>query len=92
MSQDSVFGIATGYGLDDRRVGSSSPGRVKNFLFSTLSRLALRLTQPPIQLIERVPSPRVKRQEREADHLPPTIADVKKMWICTSTPLYAFMV
>jgi hypothetical protein len=32
-------GIATGYGLDDRR--SSSPGRCKNFLFSTLSRPAL---------------------------------------------------
>jgi hypothetical protein len=31
-SRDSVVGIATGYGLDDRVVDISSPGRVKNFL------------------------------------------------------------
>jgi hypothetical protein len=35
MGRDSVVGIATGYGLDKRGVGGSSPGRVKNFLFST---------------------------------------------------------
>jgi hypothetical protein len=28
---------------------------------------------------------------REVDHSPPTSAEVKKMWIYTSTPLYAFM-
>jgi hypothetical protein len=33
----------------------------------------------------------VKRQGREADHSPPTNAEVKKMWIYTSTPPYAFM-
>jgi hypothetical protein len=27
---------------------------------------------------------------READHSPPTSAEVKKMWIYTSTPLYVF--
>jgi hypothetical protein len=42
-------------------------------------------TQPPIQ------SPGVKRPEREADHLPPTSAEVKKAGIYTSTPPYAFM-
>jgi hypothetical protein len=35
--------------------------------------------------------PRVKRPGREADHSPPTSAGVKKMWIYTSTPPYAFM-
>jgi hypothetical protein len=35
--------------------------------------------------------PKVKRQGREADHSPPTSAEVKKMWIYTSTPLYVFM-
>jgi hypothetical protein len=30
-SRDSAVGTATGYGLDDSRVCSSSPGRVKNF-------------------------------------------------------------
>jgi hypothetical protein len=33
----------------------------------------------------------VKRHGREADHSPPTIAEVKKVWIYTSTPTYAFM-
>jgi hypothetical protein len=27
----------------------------------------------------------------EADHSPPTSAEVKKTWVYTSTPLYAFM-
>jgi hypothetical protein len=37
-SRDSSVGIATGYGLDDRELGGSSPGGGKNFLFSTSSR------------------------------------------------------
>jgi hypothetical protein len=36
-------------------------------------------------------SPRVKRLGREADHSTPAIVEVKKMWIYTSTPPYAFM-
>jgi hypothetical protein len=32
--RDSAVSIVTGYWLDDRGVGSSSPGRVKNFHFS----------------------------------------------------------
>jgi hypothetical protein len=32
-----------------------------------------------------------KWQGREADHSPPTTAEIKKMWIYTSTPPYAFM-
>jgi hypothetical protein len=35
--------------------------------------------------------PEVKRQGREADHSPPTSAEVKKMRIYTFTPLYVFM-
>jgi hypothetical protein len=35
--------------------------------------------------------PGVKRPGREADHSPPTSAEVNKMWIYTSTPPYAFM-
>jgi hypothetical protein len=33
----------------------------------------------------------VKRPGREADHSPPTTAEVKKMWIYKSTPPYVFM-
>jgi hypothetical protein len=43
----SVVGVATGYWLDDRS-RTSSPGRVKSFLFSTSSRPALGPAQPPI--------------------------------------------
>jgi hypothetical protein len=42
--------------------------------------------QPPIQWV-----PGVKRPVRDADHSPPTSAEVKKMWIYTSTPPYALM-
>jgi hypothetical protein len=65
---------------------SSNPGGVKNFLFSRLSRPALRSTQPLIQRIPRPLSPGVKRLGREVDHSPPTNAEVEKMWIYTSTP------
>jgi hypothetical protein len=75
-------------GPRDRR---SSPGTVKNFLLSTWSRPVLGSSQPPIQWVPGTLSPRVKRQGREADHSPPTSAEVKKMWIYTSTPPYAIM-
>jgi hypothetical protein len=35
--------------------------------------------------------PGVKRPGREADHSPPTSAEVKKIWIYTPTPPYVFM-
>jgi hypothetical protein len=65
---------------------SSSPGRVKNFLYSTASRPALGSTQPPIQWVLGVLSQGIKRPGREADHSPPASAEAKKMWIYTSTP------
>jgi hypothetical protein len=64
---------------------SSSPGRVKNCFFSTLSRPVLGPTQPPIQWVPGALSPGVKLRGREADHSPPTNAEVKKTWIYTST-------
>jgi hypothetical protein len=36
-------------------------------------------------------SPGIKRQGLEADHSPPSTAEVKKTQICASTPPYAFM-
>jgi hypothetical protein len=70
---------------------SSSPGRLKNFLFSTSSRPALGPAQPPIQLVPGALSTGVKRSGRDADHSPPTSAEVNKMWIYKSAPPYAFM-
>jgi hypothetical protein len=69
---------------------SSSPGRVKKFLF-TSSRPALGSTQLPIQWVPGFFFSGLKRQGREADHSPPASAEVKKIWIYTSTPLYAFV-
>jgi hypothetical protein len=61
-----------------QRDRSLNPCRVKNFLFSTYPRPALRPTQPPIQRVSGALSPRVNRPGREADHSPPTSAKVKK--------------
>jgi hypothetical protein len=90
-SRDRPVGIVTDYGLDDLEVGSSSPIRVKNFIFSMSSRSALGPIQPPIQWLPATISPGVKLPGREADHSPPTSAEFKKIWIYTSTPPYAFM-
>jgi hypothetical protein len=65
---DSVVGIATGYVRSGRLGGrSSSPCRVKNFLFSTSLRPALRSTQRPIQWVAGALSPGVQRPGREAN-------------------------
>jgi hypothetical protein len=39
-----------------------------------------------------VPSPRVKLSGHEADHSPPSGAEVYNVWRCTSIPQYVFMV
>jgi hypothetical protein len=56
----------------------SSSGRVKNFLFTTLSKPALGSTQPPIKWVPGPLSPEVKRQVREADHSPQVSTEIKK--------------
>jgi hypothetical protein len=56
-----------------------------------VSRTALAPTQLPIQWVPEALSLRVKRPGREADHLPPSGAEVKNEWSYTSTPQYAFM-
>jgi hypothetical protein len=49
----------------------------RDFLFSTASRLTLGHIQPPMQGVSWTLSPEVKRPGREADHSPPSIAEVK---------------
>jgi hypothetical protein len=73
----SNFSIATGYGRD-KKGQSSSPAGVKNVLFSTSSRSDPGLTRPPFQWIPGAFTPGVKRPAHEADHSPPTSAEVKK--------------
>jgi hypothetical protein len=48
------------------------------FLFSIASRTALRPAQPPIQWVTGALSLGVKRPVREADHSPPSSAEVKE--------------
>jgi hypothetical protein len=57
---------------------SSSPGRVKNFLFFTSFRPALGPILPPIQWVPGALSSGIRRPGCEADHWPPTSAEVKK--------------
>jgi hypothetical protein len=51
-----------------------------------------RLDNQGVGVRVRTLSPGVKLQGREADHSPPTSAEVKKMLLCTSIPPYSFMV
>jgi hypothetical protein len=57
----------------------SSPGRVKNFLFSMSSRPTLGPTQPPIQRVPGVLSPGIKRHGLEAGYSPPASVEIKKI-------------
>jgi hypothetical protein len=46
---------------------------------------------PPIQCVPGNLSPELKLPGHEADHSPPTSAQVKKTWTYTSIPPYVFM-
>jgi hypothetical protein len=84
-------GIATVYGMDDRGVGVRVPLRSRIF-FSP--RRPYGTWGPPSFLSNGYRGfflPEVKRPGREADHSPPNSAEVKKIWVYTATPPYAFM-
>jgi hypothetical protein len=61
------------------------------FLFTAASRTALGPTQPLIQWVLGVLSLGIKWPGREADHSPPSSAEVKNGWSYTSIPQCAFM-
>jgi hypothetical protein len=73
--RDSIVAIATGYWLDGW--GFDCLHGQEIFLFLTTSRPALGRTQPPIQWVPGDISPGLKRPKREADHSPPSSAEVK---------------
>jgi hypothetical protein len=73
----------TGYGLEGRGL---IPGRDKIFHFSRASRPDLGPIQPPIQWVLGLFPSGVKWPRREADHSPPSAADVKNGGAITSRP------
>jgi hypothetical protein len=87
MSRDSSVDIATGCMTQGSELDS---GGVKNFLFSTSSGPALGPTQPPTIWEPVALTPGKKRQGCEADHSPPSSAEVKKRHLYTYCP-YVFI-
>jgi hypothetical protein len=77
-----VVGIVTNYGLDDQGDRSSSPGGGK-------TGSGVHLASYPMGTAEFFAG--VNRPGHKADQSSPASAEVKKMWIYTSTPPYAFM-
>jgi hypothetical protein len=78
-SRDSSVGITLGYkGLTIGVLGFDSRRELGIFLFTTVSKTALGPTQPPIQWVLGALSLGQKRPGREADHSPPSSAEVKQ--------------
>jgi hypothetical protein len=77
-SRDSSVGVALGYGLEDRGSRVLFPEGLGIFLFTIASRTALEPTQPPIQWVLGALSLGVKQPGHEADHSPPSSAEVKE--------------
>jgi hypothetical protein len=72
-------------------LGFDSRRGLGSFLFTIVSRTALGLTQPPIQWVLGALPLGVKRPEREADHSPPSSAEVKECVELYLHSQYAFM-
>jgi hypothetical protein len=79
-SKDSSVGIVTVYGLDDR---SSIPCGSKKSLYFTASRQALRPTPSPLQYVPAALSLWVKSAESNANHPPPSRAEVNNVGATT---------
>jgi hypothetical protein len=90
-SRDSSVGIALGYGLDDRGSRVQFPAGAGNFSLHHRVQYCSGTHRASYPMGTGVLSLRVKRPGREADHSPPSSAEVKNVWGYTSTPKYAFI-
>jgi hypothetical protein len=88
-SRDSAVDIATGYGLDGQGVGVRVPVGTRIFISP---RRPDRLWGPLIQWVPGALSLVVKRPGHEADYSPQINAEVKIIWIYTSTPPYTLLI
>jgi hypothetical protein len=85
MIAQSVQHWATGWTI--RVLGFDSRWGLRIFLFTTVSRMALGPTQPPIQWVPQALSLGAKRPGREADHSLPSSAEVKEcVELCLHSP------
>jgi hypothetical protein len=84
-----IFLLTTGYGLDDAAVGV--PSLCKAFSLLHVVQTGSGAHPTSYTMGTGGFSPGLKRPGREANHSPPTSAELNKMWIYTSTPPYAFM-
>jgi hypothetical protein len=91
VSRDSSVGIVTGYGLDDQRGREFESREGKRFSLLHIVQTGSGVHPTSYKMGTGGSFPGIKRQGRETDHSPPTSAEVKKMWIYTSTPPYLFM-
>jgi hypothetical protein len=91
VSRDSAVSIATDYGVDGGGVGVRVPVRSE---FSLLHIVQTDSGAQPASypMGTRGSFPEGKVAGHEAYHSPPTSAEVKKMWIYTSTPPHCLMV
>jgi hypothetical protein len=89
-NRGSAVGIATGYGLDDRRVRVPAPVRSTTITSVYYSDPFWGPTSLGPHGYWRI-LPECNAVRAETGHSPPTGAEVKKTWTCTSTPTYAFM-
>jgi hypothetical protein len=87
----SFSGIGTDYGLDNQMIGVQIPVGARNFSLHHRVQTGPGPTQPPSQWVPGTPSVGASQPGREADHSPPSSADVKNAEICTSTPQYVFL-
>jgi hypothetical protein len=86
MSRDGSVGIALGYWLDDR--GSKVPFLAGAGNFSLHHRVQ---NGSGAQWLPGALSLGINVPGREADHSPPSSAEVKNEWSYTSTPQHSFM-
>jgi hypothetical protein len=87
-SRDGSVGIATGWTAEGSEL-QSRKGQESSPLHVALTCSGAHPASYPMGTWDSPPG--VKRLGRDANHSPPTSDEVKKTWIYTSTPPYAFM-
>jgi hypothetical protein len=90
-SQDSAVSIVTRLRNGQPKNYGSIPGKGKRFSLFQSIQAGMGPTQPHIHCTAGAVSSGVKRSERETDHSPPSVADVRNEWHDISTPPHAFM-